>query len=191
MTQLNALVMYFSPGGNTKKVAEAIAQGLESQQAKVTLGSLNELQEADLYDYDLVCLGAPAYNFTVPDPVKRYSSQQMKIHNASGNVVPGAPQRPGLWGVTFVTYAGPHTGIAEATPAGDHMAQMLRHLGYQVRCQWYTLGAYHGDRDQPNNTIGYLGDIRGRPDEHDLAVAQRNAAGLAYGLMREKAKQES
>ena len=179
---LSALVVYFSPGGNTKKVAEAITRGLESRGAEVTLRPMKEAQDEDFYAYDLVCLGVPSYRFSVPAPVYRYIGRQM----SRGRVRLRAPTLPGKWAVAFVTYSGPHTGIAEATPAGDHLAQMFRHLGFAVRGIWYTVGEFHEDRPGEFNLYGFLGDIRGRPNEHDLGVAESNAAGLAFVLNHEK-----
>jgi len=184
---LKALVIYYSPGGNTKKVAEALARGLGGRGADVTLARLKDAEDEDLYAYDLVCLGAPAYNFNVPEPVLRYVKRQLGKHGRRGRIRLGAPVVPGKWAVVFITYAGPHTGIEEATPAGDHLAQMFRHLGFQVRGKWYTVGEFHGERDSEANLYGFLGDIRGRPDEHDLGVIERNAAGLAFVLEHEKA----
>jgi multimeric flavodoxin WrbA len=183
---LKALVIYFSPGGNTRKAAEAIGEGLASQGADVTLGPLHQLKDEDLLAYDLVCIGAPSYHFGVPAPVKRYTEHQMRVHNAKGNLQLRTPLVPGKWGVVFITYSGPHSGIDEATPAGDHLAQMLVHLGYRVRGEWYVVGEFHHGPDSPSNLRGFMGDIRGRPDEHDLGVVRRNAAGLAYTLVREK-----
>lgn len=182
---LKSLVIYFSVGGNTKKVAEAVVRGLESRDADVELLSLEEAGEKDLYAYDLVCLGTPAYNFTVPVPVGRYVKEQLRGAHARDRVRLRAPSLPQKWGVVFVTYAGPHTGIDEATPAGDHLAQMLRHLGFEVRGTWYTVGEFH-DEDSPSNLYGRLGDIRGRPNEHDLGVIESNAAGLAFVLAHQK-----
>ena len=181
---LTALVVYFSPGGNTLKVAQSIEKGLVSRGVNTTVVSLNESDAIDLRDHDVVCLGAPAYNFSVPEPVLRYSKAQLRRHRDSVHL--GAPTRPGKWGIAFVTYGGPHTGIAEATPAGDHLAQMLAHLGRQVRGIWYTVGEFHGSDRTSTNTLGFLGDIRGRPNEHDLGVIEANAAGLAHVLIHEK-----
>ena len=181
---LTALVVCFSPGGNTLKVARAVEQGFVGRGVDTTVVSLKEAGDCDLEDYDVVCLGAPAYNFCVPEPVLRYSKAQLRRHSDSVHL--GAPTRPGRWGVVFVTYGGPHTGIAEATPAGDHLAQMLAHLGRQVRAVWYTVGEFHGKDRLSTNTLGFLGDIRGRPNEHDLGVIEANAAGLAYVLSHEK-----
>ena len=186
---LNSLVIYFSPGGNTKKVAEAIVSGLESREGDVELMSLQDASEADLYAYDLVCLGAPAYNFTVPAPVGRYVKEQLRKAQARDRVRLCAPSLSHKWAVVFVTYAGPHTGMDEATPEGDHMAQMFRHLGFEVRGTWYTVGEFH-DEDSPSNLYGCLGDIRGRPNEHDLGVIESNAAGLAFVLEHQKESAE-
>ena len=186
---LKSLVVYFSPGGNTKKVAQAIVKGLESRNADVELSPLEDAGEKDLYAYDLVCLGAPAYNFTVPAPVGRYVKEQLRRAHARERVQLRAPTFPHKWAVVFVTYAGPHTGIDEATPAGDHMAQMFRHLGFEVRGKWYTVGEFH-DEDSSSNLYGCLGDIRGRPNEHDLGVIESNAAGLAFVLEHQKKSAE-
>jgi multimeric flavodoxin WrbA len=182
---LKSLVAYFSPGGNTQKVAQAIVKGLESRNAQVELSPLEDAGEKDFYAYDLVCLGAPAYNFTVPEPMGRYVKEQLRRAHRYDRVHLRAPTLPNKWAVVFVTYAGPHTGIQEATPAGDHMAQMFHHLGFEVRGTWYTVGEFH-EEDAPSNLYGCLGDIRGRPNEHDLGVIESNAAGLAFVLEHEK-----
>ncbi len=187
MSTLRALVLYWSGGGNTRLVAEALARGLESQGAEVRLLSLAEAEaeEADPEAYHLVCLGSPSYHFGVAAPVRRYLEDLQQRGRALGYPQFGSPAGPRRWGVAFVTYGGPHTGIEEATPAGDFIAQALRHLGRQVRGIWYTVGAFHGDPDREHNLLGWLGDIRGRPNEHDLGVIESNARGLAYVLQHE------
>lgn len=185
---LRALVVYYSPGGNTKKVAEAIARGLQGSGTVVDLLPLDAAEDKGFLEYDLVCLGSPSYSFAVPDRVLRHTKARLREASRHGLVHLGAPVFPGKWAVAFVTYSGPHTGIDEATPAGDHLAQMFRHLGFQLRGIWYTVGEFHADRAPELNLYGFLGDIRGRPDEHDLGVIERNAAGLAFVLAHEKAE---
>jgi hypothetical protein len=184
---LRALVIYYSPGGNTRRVAEALSRGLERGEAEVTLLPLHRAGGVSTDDYDLVCLGCPSYRFAPPAPVARFMERLMAEGNAGGRIVPNAPRRPGRWAVAFVTYAGPHTGIEEATPVGDVLLQTFRHLGYDVRGVWYTVGAFHEKSDPGLNLYGRLGDIRGRPNEHDLGVIESNAAGLAFVLNHEKA----
>ena len=118
-------------------------------------------------------------------PVRTLIQRMGQSHRALGLPELGCPPRPHRWGVVFVTYGGPHTGLDEATPAGDYIAQAMRHIGREVRGAWYTVGSYHGDPDQPNNLLGWLGDIRGRPNDHDLGVIESNARGLAHVLRHE------
>jgi len=183
---LRALVIYYSPGGNTRRVAEALSRGLERGEVEVTLLPLHRAGGASIEDYDLVCLGCPSYRFAPPAPVARFIGRLMAEGSASRHIVPNAPRRPGRWAVAFVTYAGPHTGIEEATPVGGVISQTFRHLGYDVRGVWYTVGAFHDRSDPLLNLYGRLGDIRGRPNEHDLGVIESNAYGLAFVLGQEK-----
>lgn len=184
MPPLRALILYWSGGGNTRAVAEALARGLRSQSADITLLSITapEAEEIDPEAYHLLCLGSPSYHFGVPAPMRRYVEQMAQRVRERGLPALEAPPRPYKWGVVFITYGGPHTGIDEATPAGDYLAQALRHWGRQVRGVWYTVGAFHGDSNREHNLLGWLGDIRGRPNEHDLGVIESNARGLAYVL---------
>jgi len=187
MSALDALVIYYSPGGNTRRVAEALTQGLEESGARVILVDLQTQEPPNWDDFDLVCLGAPSYHFSVPRPMERYCRRILSEASRKGRVPLGGVQQPGRWGIVFVTYAGPHTGIDEAVPAGDHMAQLLAHLGYQIRGCWYTIGAFHESAPAELNLYGFLGDIRGRPNEADLGVIRANAYGIGFVLAHEKA----
>ena len=183
MTTLDCAVLYWSAGGNTERMAHAASEGLTDAGAAVTLLSITDprAEDLDLGQFHLICLASPSYHFGAPAPMRRYVEGALRNHE----VRPRAPVLPQRWGVAMVTYAGPHTGIDEATPAGDYLVQGLRHIGRQVRGVWYTVGAFHGDLDQENNRLGWLGDIRGRPDEHDLGVVSADARGLSYVLQHE------
>ena len=76
----------------------------------------------------------------------------------------------------FCTYSGPHTGIDEATPAGKYAGQFFEHLGITVLDEWYVVGEFHGSEER--STLGRLGDIRGRPNEQDLARVREAAVLL-------------
>ena len=80
----------------------------------------------------------------------------------------------------FITYSGPHTGIAEATTAGKYLGQFFELLGFAVLGEWYVVGEFHGNAAA--STSGRLGDIRGRPDAADLAEIRGRAASLAREL---------
>jgi hypothetical protein len=92
----------------------------------------------------------------------------------------GAPKIPGKHALIFCTYSGPHSGLDEATPAGDYAGQFFVHLGFEVLDKWYIVGEFHGSLE--NSTLGRLGDIRGRPDEQDLAQVRQDTLKIADRL---------
>lgn len=66
---MNALVVYFSKFGNTQKVAETIAEVLESAGA-VRIISLDQLAASDLNDVDLIVMGSPTHRMNLPEAVR-------------------------------------------------------------------------------------------------------------------------
>jgi flavodoxin len=179
--ELKALIIYWSATGNTEKAAVAIQQALIREGLKPVFKKVAEAAEEELYNYDLVFLGAPSYSFQPPAPVQEYIKDKMKLHSERGDIKLGAPQIAGKTAVVFCTYSGPHTGIKEATPAGDYMGQFFEHLGFEVAAKWYLVGEFHGREDL--STKGRLGDIRGRPNRQDLAEVERNASTLIKSIL--------
>jgi hypothetical protein len=104
--------------GNTEKVATALKGGLGDGGWQVTVQALAENPPDELYDYDLVCLGAPSHRWLPPKPVLDLVDERMRRHNQRGGVQLCAPKRPGKYAVIFCTYSGPHTGIDEVIPIG-------------------------------------------------------------------------
>ena len=175
-----ALVVYWSKTGNTKKVAQAIRQGLEEAGLHVTIKEQPEAGDEDFFDYDLVCVGAPAYSWHPPEPMDKYLKSKFGKYRQAGKIKPSAPKIPGKNALIFVTYSGPHTGIDEATPAGKYMAQFFEHLGFVVKDEWYILSEFHGSLE--NSTMGRMGDVRGKPTEEDLRKIAEDAVRLAQTL---------
>ncbi len=164
---MNALIIYWSATGNTEKVASAIRSNLEEQGVDVTVVKIADAENVVLYDYDVVFMGSPSYQFLPPDPVIKFVKNKMKHHVESGDVQLCAPKRPGKTAVTFCTFSGPHTGVNEAIPVGKYLGQFFEHLGFELKGEWYTVGEFHGRPEL--STKGRLGDITGRPNEEDLA----------------------
>ncbi len=73
---MNIAVRYYSRGGNTKKIAEAIAKAI-GVEAKTVSEPLTE-------DVDILFLGSAPYAFDVDDEVKKFISG---IHVSVGKVV--------------------------------------------------------------------------------------------------------
>jgi flavorubredoxin len=178
--ELKALIIYWSATGNTEKVAGSIKTALLQNGITPEVKKINEAADEDLYQYDLVFLGSPSYQFLPPEPIQRFVKQQMKVHNEKGDIKPGAPRIDRKTAVIFCTYSGPHTGIREATPVGEYLGQFFEHIGFEIAAKWYTIGEFHGREDL--STQGKLGDIRGRPNQRDLADVENSVHDLIKAL---------
>jgi len=178
--ELKALILYWSATGNTEKVANTIKDALVRGGITPVIKKVADAGAEELYDYNLVFLGAPSYSFQPPEPVQKFIKAKMNLHRDRGDIKLGAPAIPGKTAVIFCTYSGPHTGIREATPVGDYIGQFFEHIGFKVAVKWYTVGEFHGSEEL--STKGLLGDIRGRPDKKDLAEIENNVSALIKSI---------
>ncbi len=161
-------------------MAVAIQQALAHEGIHAALKKVTEASGEELFQYDLIFLGAPSYSFQPPEPVLRFVREKMKLHSERGEIKLCAPQIAGKTAVVFCTYSGPHTGIREATPVGEYLGQFFEHLGFEVAAKWYIVGEFHGREEL--STQGKLGDIRGRPNQQDLAEVQKNISMLIRSI---------
>jgi flavodoxin len=175
-----AVILYWSNTGNTEKVAFAIKEGLEAAGVNVSLMRTTEAEDIDYFDYDLVCVGAPAIQFHPPKQVTDFLLKKFKEYHKEGKIKTGAPTVPGKKALMFCTYSGPHTGLREATPVGLYMGQFFEHIGFTVLDEWYVLSEFVGNAER--STKGRMGDIRGKPTEEDLQKIRADAKKLASKL---------
>ncbi len=175
-----AVVIYWSNTGNTQKVAESIQKGLADGGVKTGLLKVQDARDINFYDYDLVCFGAPSYNWHLPKPADDYLKDKFNQYKKDGRIKPGAPALPGKSALVFCTYSGPHTGIREAVPAGKYIGQFFEHFGFTVKDEWYVLSEFHGNEE--NSTLGRMGNIKGLPSRDDLRRISESAHNLAGRL---------
>jgi len=181
---MNALLIYWSKSGNTEKVAQVIREGLEETGTPVICQRIDDIQVIDFYEYDLVCIGFPAYQWHPPEPVDTFLKKKFGEYRQQGRIKLGAPQVPGKHALVFCTYSGPHTGINEALPAGKYVGQFFEHLGFTLWDEWYILGEFHGSAE--NSTKGRMGDIRGRPNAGDLQKLKQDTVRLIHRIQAQK-----
>jgi len=174
---MKAAVVYDSKTGNTEKVAFAIKEGLELAGAKVFITKADKADGIDFYDYDLICIGSPSYQWSPLRTVTDLLLNKFHQYRNDGRVKLGAPKVQEKNALIFCTYSGPHTGINEAIPVGKYMGQFFEHLGFTVLDEWYILGEYHGSEER--STIGRMWDIRGRPSKEDLEKIKQDSERLA------------
>ncbi len=180
---MKVLITYWSATGNTKKVAYTIEKALQKTGITPVMREISGPGADELYDYDLIFLGSPVYQFLPPKPVLGFIESKMKLHRQRGEIKPCAPLVGGKNAVVFCTYSGPHTGIREAIPAGEYIGQFFEHLGFNVTDKYYVVGEFHGHQDL--STEGLLGNILGRPNQEDLAEVANSVARLIADLTNE------
>jgi flavodoxin len=67
------LVIYFTTGGITEKMAEYIAEGIRISGGKATVKSVADIRAAaDISGYDGYIIGSPTFSLDVPAPVKKF-----------------------------------------------------------------------------------------------------------------------
>lgn len=87
---VKVLVCYFSQSGNTKGMAELIAEGAESSGAEVDLKEVEEVDADDLLRYDGLIFGSPTYYGTCCAEIKELIDKSVKHHGALEGKVGGA-----------------------------------------------------------------------------------------------------
>ena len=165
-SSLRAIVIYDSKTGNTEKVANIIQETLVEEKVDSTLKRVKDALEEELYDYDLVILGTPVFQWLPSKGIQHFINKTMVLHENRGDIKLLAPLIPGKKAVVFCTYSSPFTGIESAFPCIKYMAQFFKHIGFEVAGEWYVVGEFHGNEER--STKGKLGDIRGRPNQADL-----------------------
>ncbi|PVX23549.1 MAG: hypothetical protein CW691_10340 [Candidatus Bathyarchaeum sp.] len=176
-----ALIVYHSNTGNTEKVAFAIAKGLRKAGLEPNLKKASEALDEDYYKYDLVCIGTPCLHALPPPQIMKLVKKKFAGYRKTPSEVRvPSVTIPGKYALVFVTFSGPHVGVNEAYPAGKLLVQEFQHLGFDVKGEWYLVGEFHGWKE--GSTIGKLGDIRGRPNEKDVALIEEKAVQLVNSI---------
>ena len=177
---IKSLVLYSSVTGNTEKVAKRIAEVLRRKGHDVTFAKVDEKTSVDLLAYDLVFLGSAVHQWLPTKILMNYVKHMLKRYSSSGVIIPSSPIRPGEYAVCFCTHSGPHTGVSEAIPTTKWMKAFLEHIGFTVLEEWHTIGEFKNREE--NSTIGRFGNIKGRPDKHDLAEIEERVIGILNAL---------
>lgn len=156
-----ALLVYFSQGGTTECVADAIASGLSATAWEVDRHNLRDGPPPDPAGYDLLGVGTPTHYYRPPFNVSDYLDR-----------LPDLNQKPVLTFVLYGTYRG---------DAGNRVRQALARKGGREVGYFHCRGA---DYYPPYLRAGYLFSPD-HPTPHELAaagafgrdVARRVAAG--------------
>jgi flavodoxin len=177
MPEGKATVLYWTKNGNTEKVARCIHETLDEAGMDVSITRIGKELTVEYLDYNLVFLGAPVYENLAPKPVLSFLHRNRRRDGVE--LLASAPEVPGVAAVPFCTYGGGHTAYNEAEPMLKHIGQYFEHEGIRVVDHIAVVGVFP-EADESYNTAGRFGDIRRRPDEHDL----EEVAGRVRGTLR-------
>lgn len=174
---MKVLNLYYSSTGNTIKVAETITVTLEELGHEVTGVRIKKDTHIDVMAFDRVFAGSGVYAWLPGKQMQNLLERLREGYAAAGLIRPGAP-RIDKKAVVYCTYGGVHTGVNEAVPAVKFMGQLFDHLGFEILDEWYLAGEYKAPGMQAMTKNGRLGDISGRPDDHDLEEIRQKVRGI-------------
>ncbi|MGI6668369.1 MAG: flavodoxin family protein [Acetivibrionales bacterium] len=75
-----ALIIYYSRTGNTKKMAELVAEGMRSENVDVEVRDVNNVKADDLPEYDAIIAGSPTYYGGMAGEMKKLFDESVKFH---------------------------------------------------------------------------------------------------------------
>jgi len=152
---MQVLVLYYSKTGNTQKLAQAVAEGVEQiQGAQSVLKSTAEVSKEDFLNSRGVIAGSPVYFGTMAADLKRVFDEFISTRK----------KMEGTVGATFAT-SGHHTGGKETTMFSIIQALMIYGM------------IIVGD---PMDATGHYGvACSGEPDETSLENARKLGARVA------------
>jgi NAD(P)H dehydrogenase (quinone) len=74
------LVIYYSRGGNTKKMAENIVEGIKKEGIEAVIKAVSDVDVDELLKYEGIVIGSPTYYGTMSAEIKRLLDDSVKFH---------------------------------------------------------------------------------------------------------------
>lgn len=75
-----AIVIYYSRSGNTRKMAEFVAEGIKKEGVETVLSDVKEVQAPDLLKFDAIVMGSPTYYGTMAAELKKLLDDSVEFH---------------------------------------------------------------------------------------------------------------
>ena len=152
---MQILILYFSKTGNTKKLAEAIARGVENVEGvNAVLKSTDEVKKKDFIDSNGVIAGSPVYFGVMAAQLKRIFDDFVGVRR----------KMEGKVGAAFATSADP-TGGKETTMMSIIQAMLI--YGMVVVGDPMSATGHFG--------VACVGAPDGKTEENGMKLGQRVA----------------
>lgn len=87
---MKVLIIYYSRGGTTKKMAEVITQEIRKNNIEVKLVSADDASVKDMVNYDGIIIGSSTYYGTMAGQIKKLLDESVSFHGKLDGIVGGA-----------------------------------------------------------------------------------------------------
>jgi NAD(P)H dehydrogenase (quinone) len=121
------IVIYYSRSGNTKKMAEMIAQAMNDAGLATKCAPVSEVEVEDLLDYDAIVIGSPTYYGQMAGPIKQFFDDSVSLHGKlDGKVGAAFTSSANVGGGNETTVVGIIEAmiiagcVVQGDPQGDH-----------------------------------------------------------------------
>jgi NAD(P)H dehydrogenase (quinone) len=121
------IVVYYSRGGNTKKMAEIVTKAMNKGGLPTECKSVEKVKAEDLPDYDAIVVGSPTYYGQMAGPIKQLFDETVAFHGSlDGKVGAAFSSSANIGGGNETTIMGIIEAmlisgmIVQGDPQGDH-----------------------------------------------------------------------
>jgi len=122
-----AIVIYYSRSGNTKKMAEIIAQAMNESDLPTECKSVDKVKPEDLLGFDAIVIGSPTYYGHMAGPIKELFDELVSRHGKlDGKIGAAFSSAANIGGGNETTIMGIIEAmlisgmVVQGDPEGDH-----------------------------------------------------------------------
>jgi NAD(P)H dehydrogenase (quinone) len=120
-------VIYYSRTGNTKKMAQSVAQGVKEEGVEVVIKKAEEASPEDFLKWEGIIVGSPTYYGLLASAIKGLFDESVKYHGRLEGKVGGAFASSGNIGggnettlLSILEMMLIHGMVVQGTSQGDH-----------------------------------------------------------------------
>ena len=121
------LIIYYSQSGNTKKMAELVAEGVRKEAVEVEVKDVKDTQPDELLKFDGLIIGSPTYYGSMAADIKKLLDESVKFHGQlDGKIGAAFSSSANIGGGNETTILDIlnamliHGMIIHGDPSGDH-----------------------------------------------------------------------
>ena len=121
------IVVYYSRSGNTKQMAEIIAEAMNEAELPTECKSVDKVKADDLLNYDAIVIGSPTYYGHMAGPIKQLFDDTVSFHGRlDGKIGAAFSSAANIGGGNETTIIGIIEAmliaglIVQGDPKGDH-----------------------------------------------------------------------